>query len=99
MLIKSIEQDFIDKVSAKVRVLPDGRDRFRVFTPFRFSELSKKLGQKKASGRLYNVMRDLLTDRMIEYTLPEKPRSRRQQYRLTSKGKTALANLTSGDAV
>lgn len=36
MSIKSIEQDFIEKVSAKVRVFPDGRDRFRVFTPFRF---------------------------------------------------------------
>ena len=38
MLIKSIEQDFIDKVSAKVRVIPDGKDRFRVFTPFRFDD-------------------------------------------------------------
>ena len=38
MSIKSIEQDFIDKVSAKVRVLPDGMDRFRVFTPFRFDD-------------------------------------------------------------
>ncbi len=38
MSIKSIEQDFIDKVSAKVRVLPDGKDRFRVFTPFRFDD-------------------------------------------------------------
>ena len=38
MSIKSIEQDFIDKVSAKIRVLPDGRDRFRVFTPFRFDD-------------------------------------------------------------
>ncbi|MDE0089477.1 MAG: DUF1828 domain-containing protein [Candidatus Poribacteria bacterium] len=38
MSIKSIEQDFIEKVSAKVRVLPDGRDRFRVFTPFRFDD-------------------------------------------------------------
>ena len=38
MSIKSIQQDFIDKVSAKVRVLPDGIDRFRVFTPFRFDD-------------------------------------------------------------
>lgn len=38
MSIKSIEQDFIDKVSAKVRVIPDGKDRFRVFTPFRFDD-------------------------------------------------------------
>ena len=38
MSIKSIEQDFIDKVSAKVRVVPNGTDRFRVFTPFRFDD-------------------------------------------------------------
>ncbi|RKU09800.1 hypothetical protein C6501_14475 [Candidatus Poribacteria bacterium] len=38
MSIKSIEQDFIDKVSAKVRVVPDGEDRFRVFTPFMFDD-------------------------------------------------------------
>lgn len=38
MSIKSMEQDFIDKVSEKVRVLPDGRDRFRMFTPFRFDD-------------------------------------------------------------
>ena len=38
MSIETIEQDFIDKVSAKIRVLPDGRDRFRVFTPFRFDD-------------------------------------------------------------
>ena len=33
MSIKSIEQDFIEKVSKKIRVIPDGKDRFRVFTP------------------------------------------------------------------
>ena len=38
MSIRSIEQDFIDKVSAKIKVSPDGGDRFRVFTPFRFDD-------------------------------------------------------------
>ena len=38
MSIKSIEQDFIDKVSSKIKVIPDGKDRFRVFTPFRFDD-------------------------------------------------------------
>ena len=67
--------------------------------PLSRSELSKKLGHKKASGQLYKVIRDLLDDQMIEYTLPDKPRSRRQQYQLTDKGKTELANLKSGNAV
>lgn len=38
MSIKSIQQDLIDKVSDKIRVIPDGKDRFRVFTPFRFDD-------------------------------------------------------------
>ena len=63
------------------------------------SELSKKLGQKKPTGHLYNVIRDLLDDQMIEYTYPDKPRSRGQQYQLTDKGRTELSKLKSGDAV
>ena len=59
------------------------------------SELSKKLGQKEVSGQLKKVFQDLLADGMIEYTLPEKRRSPRQQYRLTEKGKIALASLKS----
>ena len=63
--------------------------------PLSKSELSKQLGQKEVSGQLKKVFRDLLTDRMIEYTLPEKLRSPRQQYRLTNKGSTELASLKS----
>ena len=67
--------------------------------PLSRSELSKKLGQKKTSGQLYNVIRDLLDGQMIEYTLPEKPRSPRQKYKLTDKGRAELAKLKSEDAV
>ena len=63
------------------------------------SELSKKLGQKKPTGHLYNVIRDLRDAQMIEYTFPGKPRSRGQQYQLTDKGRNELANLKSGNAV
>ena len=38
MTIESIEQDFIEKVSEMVQVIPDGKDRFRVFTPFMFDD-------------------------------------------------------------
>ncbi len=38
MTIKFIQQDFIEKVSEKIRIIPDGKDRFRVFTPFRFDD-------------------------------------------------------------
>ena len=80
-----------DLKSRVINLLVDG--------PLSRSELSKKLGQKKVSGQLYNVVRDLLNNQMIEYTLPEKPRSPRQKYRLTDKGRAELANLELGNAV
>ena len=67
--------------------------------PMSKSELSTKLGHKKISGQLYKIVRDLMADQMIEYTLPEKPRSPRQKYQLTEKGRTELANLKSEKAV
>ncbi len=66
--------------------------------PLSKSELSKRLGYKQLSGQFNKVFRNLLTDEMIEYTLPAKPRSRYQQYRLTDKGRTELTNLKSGKA-
>ena len=80
-----------DLKSKVLNLLADG--------PMSRSDLSSKLGHKRASGQLYNVVRDLLDDQMIEYTLPDKPRSRGQQYQLTDKGRTELSNLKSGDAV
>ena len=35
MSFKTIEKDFIDKFSSRIRLVPDGEGRFRVFTPFR----------------------------------------------------------------
>ncbi len=61
------------------------------------AELSRGLGQKEISGQLNKVVRQLLDDLMIEYTIPEKPGSRHQKYRLTEKGRAALAKLGSGE--
>ena len=63
------------------------------------SELSKSLGQKAISARLNAVVRELLTEQFIEYTIPDKPNSRLQKYRLTDKGRRELRNLKSGNAV
>ena len=50
------------------------------------SELSERLGQKEVSGQLNKVVRKLLGDKHIELTIPDKPKSRSQKYRLTTKG-------------
>ncbi len=60
--------------------------------------LSQSLGQKTVSGQLNKVVRRLVADRMIEYTLPDRPRSRLQKYRLTDQGRAAVAASTRGSA-
>jgi len=54
------------------------------------AEISTVLGQKEISGHLNKIVRKLLTEGYIEYTIPEKPNSRLQKYRLTKKGEHAV---------
>ena len=52
MSVKTIEKDFIDKVSAEIQFSADGKDRFLVLTPFHFNDgdqlviVLKKMGDK-----------------------------------------------------
>ena len=58
--------------------------------PMTKSDIVRGLGQKAVSGQLNKVIRALLSDGAIEYTIPEKPNSRLQQYRLTDKGQAFI---------
>lgn len=62
------------------------------------SDLSRSLGQSSVSGQLNKVIHALLADGSIGYTIPEKPRSRLQMYRLTDAGRVALEGLSGGSA-
>lgn len=53
--------------------------------------ISAALGQREISGPLNAAIRQLKADRMIELTIPDKPNSRLQKYRLTERGRAALA--------
>ena len=46
--------------------------------PLSKSAISTALGQKEISGHLNQVIRVLLNDQTLEYTLPDKPNSRLQ---------------------
>lgn len=50
--------------------------------PLSKAEISEKLGQKEISGQLNKVIRSLRQRDLIECTIPEKPNSRMQKYRL-----------------
>lgn len=57
------------------------------------SEIAKSLGKSGRTRYLNDLMKRLLDDALVEYTLPDKPNSRLQKYRLTPNGLTALQNF------
>lgn len=52
--------------------------------------LAKMLGHKTVSGELKLQLKKLVEMALVEFTIPEKPNSRLQKYRLTSEGKTLI---------
>ena len=61
--------------------------------PHSKSAIARHLGHRSVSGGLNRVIRRLRRDGQIEYTLPGKPNSSRQQYRITDAGGEVLARL------
>lgn len=59
-------------------------------TPFTKAKISAQLGQRKVSGQLNKIIRALVRAGILEYTIPDKPNSRLQKYRLTAKGLSLL---------
>ena len=54
--------------------------------PMSKADLSRNLGQKRVSGQLNKVIRNLLAHETIEYTIPDKPQSPQQKYYLSDMG-------------
>jgi hypothetical protein len=63
--------------------------------PLSKSEIAAAIGQQTASGKLHERIRQMLTNHLIERTIPNKPNSRLQKYRLTAQGRAWLAQPTS----
>ena len=72
MSIKSIEQDFIDKVSAKIRLSADGKDRFRVLTPFQFEDGDQLVITLKKVGERWILTDEAHTYMHLSYEIDEK---------------------------
>ena len=71
--------------SLKLRVLT-----LLVERPLSRSAIVDGLGHQSVSAGLKRVIRDLLNDGRIAYTIPGKPNSRLQRYRITPAGQSAL---------
>lgn len=50
-------------------------------------EIAERLGKKGRTRYLNELIAKLVKDGLIEMTIPEKPNSRMQKYRLTANGK------------
>lgn len=53
------------------------------------SDIAKELGYAKINNTISKAVRELIEAGRIEYTEPEKPRSRNQKLRLTDSGRRA----------
>jgi ATP-dependent DNA helicase RecG len=56
-------------------------------------ELLSELGLKSKTGYLKRDIKGLMEENLIEYTIPDKPISRLQKYRLTDEGRRFLAGM------
>ena len=59
-------------------------------SPLASREIANVLGHKKLSGAVKRAISRLLDQELIEYTIPEKPKSSLQKYKLTEKGRVWL---------
>jgi len=60
--------------------------RILKYGDFSKSAIAERIGHKAVSGELNKQVRNLMKAGLIEYTIPKKPNSPKQKYRLTSKG-------------
>ena len=61
--------------------------------PLAKMEIARAVGHQTVSGELKKQILWLLAHHLIERTIPEKPNSRLQKYRLTAEGRALLETL------
>ena len=71
MSVKTIEKDFIDKVSAEIQLSADGKDRFLVFTPFHFNDGDQLVIVLKKMGNRWVLSDEAHTYMHLSYYMDE----------------------------
>ena len=71
MSIHSIEQEFMEKVSAKVRLMEEGLGRYRVFTPFQFDDGDHLAIVLRQDGQQWQLSDEAHTFMHLTYDIDE----------------------------
>ncbi len=85
MTINIIEKDFIDKVSAQVSLSADGKERFRVLTPFQFEDGDELVIVLKKEGKRWLLSDEAHTYMHLTYDIDEKLLYSGTRWKLISK--------------
>ena len=83
--IKDKEPELRPELSLQNKIL-----RILKYGDFSKSAIAEKVGHKAVSGELNKQVRNLMKAGFIEYTIPKKPNSPKQRYRLTSKSQMEI---------
>lgn len=92
-ILQTIQDDdgATQQVSQQVKAML--KALFNAKTPLSRSELQARLGLKDRESFRERYLKPALVGGLIEMTLPDKPNSRLQQYRLTETGKQLCVAL------
>ena len=85
MSINTVEQNFIDKVSTQVSLSADGKDRFRVLTPFQFEDGDELVIVLKKEGERWLLSDEAHTYMHLTYDIDEKLLYSGTRWKLISK--------------
>ncbi len=85
MSANTIQQEFINKVSAQISLSADGKDRFRVLTPFQFEDGDELVIVLKKESERWLLSDESHTYRHLAYDIDEKLLYSGTRWKLISK--------------
>ena len=100
--VRLSEKILVQPVAVEVEAQVEAQVKIHIIAacadvPLSSAEIAAALGHKQLSGNLRKALPRLRAAGLLEYTIPEKPNSHLQKYRLTDKGRTLLTTNHTDD--
>jgi ATP-dependent DNA helicase RecG len=94
-----VESEVESKVESQLESVLDLSSRVLVALlrgPLSKAQVAAVVGKQRVDGQLHATMRGLLESRLVQLSIPDKPNSRLQKYRLTAKGRLRAGRARRG---